>query len=118
MRALARHLGLPELAALPASPCLASRIETGIRIEAADLELVDGIESWLRRTIEPRTVRCRVRAEGLVIELDGQAFAALADRQGLIERLRQRFRLPAERTLRLTTYQRGSAFVGDRQAAE
>ena len=118
VRALARRLGLPELAALPASPCLASRIETGIPIEAPDLELVDGVESWLRHTLQPQTVRCRVRAEGLVIELDSQAFAALGEPQSLIANLRQRFRLPPHRTLRLTTYQRGSAFVGDRQAAE
>ncbi|HJP20847.1 MAG TPA: adenine nucleotide alpha hydrolase [Alphaproteobacteria bacterium] len=118
VRALARHLGLPELAALPASPCLASRIETGIRIEAADLELVDGIESWLRRTLSPNTVRCRVRADGLVIELDDDTFAGLGDGQSLLDTLRRRFRIPADSGLRLTTYQRGSAFVGDREAAE
>ena len=115
---LARRLDLPELAALPASPCLASRIETGIPIEAADLALVDGVETWLRQTLSPGTVRCRLRAHGMVIELDDNTFAALDDRQGLIESLRQRFALPAGSDLRLASYRRGSAFVGDRQAAE
>ena len=41
VRALARELGLHELAGLPASPCLSSRVETGLAIKPEVLENVD-----------------------------------------------------------------------------
>ena len=37
VRALARDLGLADIAELPAQPCLASRVETGIAIDPDDL---------------------------------------------------------------------------------
>ena len=40
MRRLAEQLGLGGIAELPAAPCLSSRIETGIRIEAPMLAMV------------------------------------------------------------------------------
>ena len=43
--ALARRLGLDDLERLPAQPCLASRVETGIAIDPADLAFIDAVES-------------------------------------------------------------------------
>jgi uncharacterized protein len=80
VRAIARRLGLGAVAELPAAPCLSSRIETGIGIEAEMLALVHAAERYVGRMLRPRTVRCRVRASGVVIELDGASIAALADR--------------------------------------
>ena len=40
VRALARHLGLGEVAELPASPCLSSRVETGIAIDPLVLDSI------------------------------------------------------------------------------
>ena len=77
VRRIAREEGLGEVAELPASPCLSSRIETGIRIHAPVLSLVDALESELRRDGRWRDVRCRVRKQGLVIELDEAALAVL-----------------------------------------
>ena len=70
VRELARHLGLGAVAELPAAPCLSSRVETGIRIEASVLALVDALEAELRHAVSPRTVRCRVRQRGVIVEMD------------------------------------------------
>lgn len=70
VRAMARTLGLGGVAELPAAPCLASRIETGIAIDGAMLALVHASERLVDTALAPRTVRCRVRAAGVVLELD------------------------------------------------
>jgi uncharacterized protein len=77
VRRLALALGLGEVAELPASPCLSSRVETGIRIEAATLGAVHAAEQLVAAALRPRTVRCRVRPAGVVVELDKAALAAL-----------------------------------------
>lgn len=114
VRTLARDLGLPEIAALPASPCLSSRIETGIRIEADTLALVDAIETWLRDSLGLKTVRCRVRPQGFFVELDGATITALGSygRAELIRAARSRYPETAGRVFAIETYRRGSAFVG------
>ncbi len=77
VRALARELGLGALSELPSAPCLSSRIETGIRIEPQVLAMVHEAEKHVAASLAPRTVRCRVRAGGIVIELDEAALGAL-----------------------------------------
>jgi uncharacterized protein len=77
VRALAAELGLGALAELPAAPCLSSRIETGIRIEAPMLAVVHAAEKLVAARLSPTTVRCRVRAGAVVIELDSPTLAAL-----------------------------------------
>ena len=73
VRRLAARLGLGAVADLPAAPCLASRIETGIRVEPELLALVHRAERVVADALAPRTVRARLRAAGLVIELDPDA---------------------------------------------
>lgn len=87
VRLLARELGLPDVADLPSAPCLSSRIETGIGIDPAMLACVHAAEKLVGAALNPKTVRARVRAQGVVIELDpasldalGGGTAALADR--------------------------------------
>ena len=77
VRALAAELGLGDVAELPAAPCLSSRVETGIAIEAPVLKMIEAAEILLRDGLSPRTVRCRVRRAGIVIELDAAALAAI-----------------------------------------
>lgn len=77
VREIARELGLGAIAELPAAPCLSSRIETGIRIEASSLGFVHAIEKLVAATLSPTTVRCRVRATGVVIELDTPTLSAM-----------------------------------------
>lgn len=78
IRALARELGLGELAEIPASPCLSSRVETGIPIAPAILARIDAAEQAIRARIAAASVRCRVRASGLVIEVDAATLEMLS----------------------------------------
>lgn len=77
IRAIARDLGLGELAEIPASPCLSSRVETGIRIEAPMLARIHAAENAIRARVKADAVRCRVRASGIVIEIDARSLAAM-----------------------------------------
>ena len=70
VRALATHLGLGDLAELPAAPCLSSRVETGLRIRPEWLAVIDAIETEIRAEFNVATVRCRIRAARVAIELD------------------------------------------------
>jgi len=81
VRAMARVLGLGIVAELPAAPCLASRIETGIGIDAAMLSLVHASERLVGAAVAARTVRCRVRAAGVVLELDAATLDAIEPRR-------------------------------------
>jgi uncharacterized protein len=114
VRALSRSLGLGEIAELPAAPCLASRIETGIAIDADVLALVHASERLLGAALRPRTVRCRVRAAGVVLELDAATLAALdrerrADLAAAVGAMFARAGLP--RPVSFAPYRNGSAFV-------
>jgi uncharacterized protein len=75
VRALARALGLPDIAEMPASPCLSSRVETGVPIDADLLFVIDAVEGALR-PLSSSNLRCRVRARDVVIEHDGLDEAA------------------------------------------
>lgn len=113
VRRLARALGLADLAELPPSPCLASRIETGIRIEPQDLGFIDGVESLLRHRFADGPVRLRRRHDGPVIELDADALAQVQSDSARplreqLERLCRARGLPAPR---YELYRRGSAFL-------
>jgi len=78
--AIARHLGLTDLARLPAQPCLASRVETGIAIDPVDLAFIDAMESALAAHLgREATLRCRVTHAGVVIELGAPELARHAD---------------------------------------
>jgi len=114
VRAIARDIGLGELAELPASPCLSSRIETGIAIDPVMLECVHEIERLVEHDLKPKTVRCRVRAGGVVIELDEACLAALPDerRGALTERVQALFeRQNFTYGVSFERYRVGSAFL-------
>ncbi len=81
VRAMARALGLGRVAELPAAPCLASRIETGIVIDGKMLALVHASERLVGAAVAARTVRCRVRAAGVVLELDAATLDAIEPRR-------------------------------------
>lgn len=81
VRAIARELDLGEIAELPSAPCLSSRIETGIAIDPTMLAAVHAAEKLVAQALQPQTVRCRVRARAVVIELDETRLAALDSRK-------------------------------------
>jgi uncharacterized protein len=114
VRAIARHLDLADIAELPSAPCLSSRIETGIAIDPDMLKLVHAAEILVSKSFAPRTVRCRVRAKGVVIELDEQNLAALDEgaRDALKVNVGALFRDGGfEYPVSLAPYRTGSAFL-------
>ena len=114
VRLLARQSGLGEISELPAAPCLSSRIETGIGIDPAMLALVHQTERMVGAELQPQTVRCRVRAGGVVIELDETALAATdqVQRDSLGGRVAELFsRGGFDYAVSFAAYRVGSAFV-------
>jgi uncharacterized protein len=77
VRGLARSMGLGNLADLPAGPCLSSRVESGIPIRADMLKAIHAVERRIAQRFPEGVIRCRVRAKGVVIELDPVTLAAL-----------------------------------------
>ena len=105
VRALARSLRLAEVAELPAQPCLASRVETGIPIDARDLAFIDRVETAVR-TLAGGDVRCRITARGVRLELS-------QDPPPGIDALLARLCADEGRPLAgIAPYKRGSAFLG------
>lgn len=76
---IARSLKLDDLAELPASPCLSSRVQTGTPINAAWLRAIDRVEIEIRNRLKAQVVRCRVRNNAIVIELDQAALSKIND---------------------------------------
>jgi uncharacterized protein len=114
VRALARQLGLGDIAELPSAPCLSSRIETGIAIDPAMLARVHRTERLIDAALQPRTVRCRVRARGVVVELDEATLGALAAarRERLADEVRALFREGGfDLAVSFAPYRVGSAFL-------
>ncbi len=113
VRALSRALGLGDVAELASSPCLSSRVETGIRIEPRLLGFVHAVETMIANDMAPKTVRCRVRAGGVVVELDVEHLRALSESASA--RWRERIAAlplaPRDTTVRFEPYRNGSAFL-------
>jgi uncharacterized protein len=113
--ALAASLGLDDLERLPAQPCLASRVETGIAIAAEDLAFIDAVETRLAARLGREAVlRCRVTHAGIVIELAAAHDAAAA---GIARDIGADACAMAGRVFAgVRAYARGAAFL--RQAAD
>jgi uncharacterized protein len=114
VRAIARHLKLGEIAELPASPCLSSRIETGIAIDPQELALVHAVETFVGARLGASTVRCRLRRAGIVIELDETRLDRLvpAERDALTSAIAAMARAHGvDRPVDFKAYRMGSAFL-------
>ena len=117
VRAIARSYGLDDLAALPAAPCLSSRLETGIPVSAPALTFVHGVERLITQEISPQTVRCRVRRDGPAVELDPASLAQLLSAQGAPLRAQVARLSDAQGfgvQVSFEAYRQGSAFLHDR----
>ena len=117
VRSLARDLGLGALSELPAAPCLSSRVETGIAICPEVLKAIHAVERSIAMDFPTGTVRCRVRANGVVIELDPKTLAAIAgEREGDVRANADRIFAGIASTLNLSfqPYRNGSAFMHSR----
>lgn len=115
IRAIARKLNLSDLADIPASPCLASRIETGIEIKPERLLLTDRIENIVSSQIISDNIRCRIKPHMLRIEIDANTLSSLP--LSLLKSIRiQIEQIVAEENIDLPVefsgYYKGSSFVG------
>jgi uncharacterized protein len=114
VRGIAARLGLGTIADLPASPCLSSRVETGLRIRPEELALIHDAEVLVSGMVHASTIRCRLRAHGIIIEIDGLSLNRLEDSeraqiQMQVEALLARVGHPAP--VSLAPYRMGSAVV-------
>ncbi|WP_143869837.1 hypothetical protein [Catenovulum sediminis] len=111
---LARFYQLTELQDLPAQPCLASRVETGIQITKKDLDFIDKAEQFTRHQFaDGKNIRCRITHQGVVIEFD-----CLPRDEQLIAYKLKITELCAQHSYLfcgVRKYQRGSAFLLDTQ---
>lgn len=110
--ALAREHGLDDLSALPAQPCLASRIETGIMVDPDSLKFIEMVESDLGAVLPAATpLRCRLTASGVFIECgevpEGRAM------QHIDEHLTRLCAASGRLYGGIRPYRRGSAFLRD-----
>ncbi|WP_329410219.1 adenine nucleotide alpha hydrolase [Nocardia vinacea] len=113
IRAIARILGLTDVADLPAAPCLASRVETGITIRPETLGSVHRVERELTDILAPQAIRCRVRSNGITIELDTDTLLAMSP--GLRTRVTDLVStIWPNRTIRIESYRQGSATTRNR----
>lgn len=113
VRRLARHEGLPEVAELPAQPCLSSRIETGIPVRAADLDFVHRLESELTRALGPGDHRARITRRGVVAQtrFEHPSLRHASDREALSATLAGLCDEAGREFAGLEPYRRGSAFL-------
>lgn len=114
VRTLARQSGLSDIAELPASPCLSSRVETGILIDPKTLAFIDTVEQHVREKLNPDTVRCRVRKDEVVIALDQTALSDLSTsvaNELLAEVQKIDHASILSRPVRIGLYKQGDAFI-------
>jgi uncharacterized protein len=110
IRQIARVHQLHHYAELPAQPCLASRVETGLPIMERDLNFIDDVECELKRMLgELSTIRVRIRKTGVYVEL-----GEMPDQRTvrILEESARRFCEQAGYPfIAITAYRQGSAFV-------
>ena len=115
VRAIAKHLGLGNIADLPAAPCLSSRLETGIHVTPVALGLVHAVERLVAGKLAASTVRCRIRGTGVCVELDEHSYervtAADTGLRGQIEAMCAARGRPG--FVEFARYRMGSAFLRD-----
>ena len=118
IRAIAAHLGLKQLSVKPASPCLASRVETGVRIEPKQLTLINDIESQVRNQVRAENIRCRIAAHQLELQIDASVLNALP--QQTVRSIETEVNKMVSQAgislpVAIGPYIRGSAFLRDNQ---
>ncbi|MAI40908.1 MAG: ATPase [Candidatus Azotimanducaceae bacterium] len=74
LRDIAKSLSLTDLQDLPSSPCLSSRVTTGIAIDATLLPVINLVERELWTTLISylplQAVRCRILPDSVTIQID------------------------------------------------
>jgi len=78
VRAICHALGL-SFAEIPASPCLASRIYTGTRVTEDRLAAVHLAEKTVKDLIAIQVVRCRIKEDHMLIEVQAEDRLKISD---------------------------------------
>jgi uncharacterized protein len=111
IRAIARRVGLGSVAELPAAPCLSSRLQTGIVVTPSRLRLIDEVEEYAKDLLSPKTVRCRVMAERIEIQLDDVSLENVRESQELRTALTEYVAKRQRRPVWFAPYRMGSSVV-------
>jgi uncharacterized protein len=112
IREIARRLDL-DVAELPASPCLASRLYTGTRVSVARLRAVELGEESLRTALSIDVVRCRIRDDDVIVEVEADRRESIDDARLAATLELMRAAAPGLVAIRLDDrpYRPGRAFV-------
>jgi uncharacterized protein len=112
VRRIAAHLDLHDIAELPAQPCLASRVETGIAIDARDLAFIGQVEEAVAGVVGPGDIRCRLTSAGVRLELSPALLGRAPDAADRLDRLVAGLcAAQGRRYAGRRGYRRGSAFL-------
>ncbi len=111
IRAVARELQLDQLSELPAAPCLSSRLQTGVVVTAERLRFVDKMERYISDLLTPTTVRCRILAKQVEIQLDPVSFEKLDGIEDLRGQITAFAATDQSLPVKFAAYKQGSAFV-------
>lgn len=112
IRKLASDLGLGNLSELPSSPCLASRIETGIPVTPNLLSKIDNMERCIKQIIPNADIRCRWLNSSLSIQFNTPKVNTISKsiKKLIIVNAKSIF-LIEENKIEFKEYKRGSAFI-------
>ena len=112
IRKLAYELGLGQLSDLPASPCLASRVETGIKITPNLLNKIDNIERYIKEIFKNADIRCRWMTKNLNIQFNAPKLEKITEYQKkLIRKKANKLFSIQDSNIIFSEYKKGSAFI-------
>lgn len=112
VRKLARENGLEHLSEIPASPCLSSRVITGLTIDPKDLKTIDRVETALRALLGDIPIRCRRVATGFSVQIEAAKLAVLDDqKREEVLKVSDRIAGPVGEVIGIEPYKMGSAFL-------
>ena len=112
IRELASDLGLGELSELPSSPCLASRVETGIPITPVLLNKIDKIERYIKTLFNNADIRCRWMNANMIIQFNYPNLKRVDNPQKKLiqDKVIEIFNIDNSK-IKFREYKKGSAFV-------
>ena len=115
VRELAKELKLSFYAKLYSSPCLSSRIQTGIEITHDLHKMIDSVESLIRKTERTAlgNIRCRVTSDGINLEVDKEIISKVIHNKKLEMQIIQTIsKFGYKSKVSYKPYVNGSAFRG------
>ena len=112
IRELASDLGLGGLSELPSSPCLASRVETGIPITPVLLNKIDKIERYIKTLFNNADIRCRWMNANMIIQFNYPNLNRVDNPQKKLiqDKVIEIFNIDNSK-IKFREYKKGSAFV-------